>query len=215
MNKAIGIIVDEYIASRLDEAEKLGWSHLILRSGLLHKVLEFKSRLPSCCQAMRRAMVDDRDTVLDAPPSGYGATLTILYQLPRPQTGPSVAVGTLFERINRATLGRELLTNLDGDSFTKVLSLTSSTIKYQRGKSVLSVKFEALYNAFEFIRRRGSSGVTTNELRLTFPETFSQRARPCNCTFLFQLLRVAGLVAVSGEGKRGNPFKATIIPQSF
>ena len=212
MNKEIGQAIDAHIFKRFSEAENLGWTHLILRSGPLHKDLQLKNRFPSCCQAMRRAMVDDHDILLDAPPSGNGAILTVLYKLPRPKTGETVALETLFQKIDKAVIGNDDLINLKGHSVTKLISFTRGTVKYQRGKSILSVRFEALYNAFEFIRRRGSSCVTTNQLRLVFPEIFSQRAGPCNCTFLFQLLHLAGLVDISGEGKRGNPFKATILP---
>jgi hypothetical protein len=213
MSKEIGKLIDAYISKRFTEAERLGWTHLILRSGQLHSDLQLRNRFPSCCQAMRRAMVDDHDAQLDAPPSGNGAILTILYRLPRPETGETVPLETLFERIKKAALGKRGLINLKGGSSTKLVSLTKGAIKYQRGKSVLSLKFEVLHNTLEFIRRRGSAGVTTSELRRIFPEIFSQRARPCNCTFLLQLLHLAGLVEVSGEGKRGNPFKATILSE--
>ena len=83
MNEDIGPIFDEYISKRLSEAEKLGWTHLILRSGPIHKDLQFQDRLPSCCHSMRRALIEGYDEVLHSPPQGNGTTLTILYQLPR------------------------------------------------------------------------------------------------------------------------------------
>jgi len=40
-------------------------------------------RMPLCCQVMRDAMRPG-DVVVQSPPSGQGATLTVQYRLPRP-----------------------------------------------------------------------------------------------------------------------------------
>lgn len=42
-------------------------------------------RMPVCCEVMRRALATDAgDLVVEQPPSGQGASLTIRYVLPRP-----------------------------------------------------------------------------------------------------------------------------------
>jgi len=55
-------------------------------SGDLHRrVGEYPGpnhRMPICCSVMRQAM-QGGDVILDEPPKGNGATLTIRYRLPR------------------------------------------------------------------------------------------------------------------------------------
>jgi hypothetical protein len=42
-------------------------------------------RMPVCCEVMRGAFSPDAgDVILEEPPSGHGASLTIRYVLPRP-----------------------------------------------------------------------------------------------------------------------------------
>jgi len=57
-----------------------------IRSGDLHRELGGypgpSHRMPVCCHVMRSAM-NDGDRVIDAPPSGAGASLVIEYRLPR------------------------------------------------------------------------------------------------------------------------------------
>lgn len=46
-------------------------------------------RMPVCCEVMRGALAPDAgDAILDEPPSGQGASLTIRYVLPRPEPAP-------------------------------------------------------------------------------------------------------------------------------
>lgn len=46
-------------------------------------------RMPVCCEAMRAAIASDPgDVILEQPPSGQGASLTIRYVLPRPEPIP-------------------------------------------------------------------------------------------------------------------------------
>jgi len=41
-------------------------------------------RMPNCCSVMRQAMAADAgDSILEEPPGGQGASLTIRYTLPR------------------------------------------------------------------------------------------------------------------------------------
>lgn len=62
-------------------------------SGDLHQKLggytDSNHRLPSCCAAMRDAMVPT-DEVLNSPEKGYGATLRVRYDIPRPDSPPEV-----------------------------------------------------------------------------------------------------------------------------
>lgn len=41
-------------------------------------------RMPLCCQVMRAEFNADTDAIVEEPPSGEGATLTIRYAIPRP-----------------------------------------------------------------------------------------------------------------------------------
>jgi len=46
-------------------------------------------RMPVCCEVMRGALAPDAgDVILEQPPSGQGASLTIRYVLPRPEPIP-------------------------------------------------------------------------------------------------------------------------------
>jgi 5-methylcytosine-specific restriction protein A len=41
-------------------------------------------RMPLCCQVMHAEFAPKVDTILESPPSGQGASLTIRYVIPRP-----------------------------------------------------------------------------------------------------------------------------------
>jgi hypothetical protein len=41
-------------------------------------------RMPLCCQVMRAEFNPEHDVILEEPPSGQGASLTIRYMIPRP-----------------------------------------------------------------------------------------------------------------------------------
>jgi len=61
--------------------------YLDINSGDLHRLLGYypgpDHRMPLCCGAMRKEMKQG-DQILNQPPKGNGASLTIRYQLPRP-----------------------------------------------------------------------------------------------------------------------------------
>lgn len=67
-------------------------------------------RMPVCCNAMRRAMAAT-DVIVAAPPKGNGASLTIRYDIPRPDAESEDATGTAllltpdanFQRIGSAS----------------------------------------------------------------------------------------------------------------
>ena len=59
---------------------------IVITSGELHRAVggypSKNHRMPVCCSVMRNAMKED-DLILNEPPSGQGASLTIRYRLPR------------------------------------------------------------------------------------------------------------------------------------
>jgi 5-methylcytosine-specific restriction protein A len=68
------------------DAEQRGLNSISVNSGELHRRVGGypgrNHRMPMCCSAMRRIMKDG-DIIIQAPPRGDGASLTIEYQLPR------------------------------------------------------------------------------------------------------------------------------------
>ncbi len=68
------------------EAERPGASTVDVNAGQLHRRVGGypgrNHRMPVCCEVMRVAM-GPVDEVVESPPSGKGATLTIRYRLPR------------------------------------------------------------------------------------------------------------------------------------
>jgi hypothetical protein len=204
-------VIDHYLNERFRQAEKLGWSHLILRSGLVHRDLTLVSRVPSCCLAMRRAVIPSCDHVLQSPPSGNGTTLTIQYHLPRPKGAPVLPLESFIQRIRGAVNVGERIGNLNGKSVTTLLGFSPDFIKYRRGDSVLRLPVDSAYEAYNLIAKQGAFGLTTSELKSLIPRPFSNRHKPCHATFLFQLLVLAGLIVVSGTGKRSDPFRGTIL----
>ena len=74
------------VANRLREAELKGATELAINAGQMHRKLGgYPSKahvMPVCCNAMRDAM-SAGDRVVQTPPKGRGASLTISYTLPR------------------------------------------------------------------------------------------------------------------------------------
>ncbi len=75
------------------EAMKAGEVFAEINAGELHRrVGDYPGknhRLPICCEVMRGALAPDAgDVILEQPPSGQGANLTIRYVLPRPEPIP-------------------------------------------------------------------------------------------------------------------------------
>jgi hypothetical protein len=71
------------------EAKHIGVPKIDVNSGQLHRQVGNypgpNHRMPVCCDAMRSAMASG-DQVMESPPQGKGAGLTIRYRLPRPST---------------------------------------------------------------------------------------------------------------------------------
>lgn len=75
------------------EAMKAGEAFAEINAGELHsRVGDYPGknhRLPICCEVMRCALAPNAgDVILEQPPSGQGASLTIRYVLPRPEPIP-------------------------------------------------------------------------------------------------------------------------------
>jgi hypothetical protein len=72
----------------LQAAQNSGHEFVEINAGALHRRLGgypgADSRMPNCCQVMKAQLaLDCGDVVVNEPPSGQGATLTIRYRLPR------------------------------------------------------------------------------------------------------------------------------------
>ena len=75
------------LAELLAAGAELGFAAVDVTAGALHRNVGAypgtDHRMPMCCQIMREAMTSG-DVIVNEPPSGSGATLTIRYRLPRP-----------------------------------------------------------------------------------------------------------------------------------
>jgi len=74
--------VEEEIRSQWAEAHARRTSYVDIRAGDVHRGLGGQNRVPQVCQVMMR-LRHPGDLVIDGPPSGQGASLTIRYLLPR------------------------------------------------------------------------------------------------------------------------------------
>jgi 5-methylcytosine-specific restriction protein A len=76
----------EELKSQFARAADSGAKYVDITSGNLHRAIGVypspNHSMPSCCNAMYQAQKVG-DEVLSAPPSGFGATVTIRYRLPR------------------------------------------------------------------------------------------------------------------------------------
>ncbi len=77
---------EDALAARFQAAEKSRRPYVDIVSGDLHREVGGypgpDHRMPVCCSVMQRH-VRPGDHIVDAPPKGKGATLTIRYRLPR------------------------------------------------------------------------------------------------------------------------------------
>ncbi|MBI4202121.1 MAG: DUF2442 domain-containing protein [Chloroflexi bacterium] len=74
------------LRTKLSEASEKGTPFLDVNSGALHRELGGypgpHHQMPTCCNVMRQEMRDG-DLIVEEPPKGRGANLTIRYKLPR------------------------------------------------------------------------------------------------------------------------------------
>lgn len=79
----------------MNESIRQGRRTAEIKAGELHRrVGDYPGpshRMPMCCGVMRDALAPDfGDVMLEEPPSGQGASLTIRYALPRPEPVPEL-----------------------------------------------------------------------------------------------------------------------------
>lgn len=77
---------DKVLAGLFHQAEQEGKKALLVNSGKLHRLVggypAYQNRVTTCCGAMRRIMTSG-DRIVHQPPGGNGASLDIIYALPR------------------------------------------------------------------------------------------------------------------------------------
>jgi 5-methylcytosine-specific restriction protein A len=70
------------------DAQQAGRASVEINAGTLHRQIGAypgrDHRMPVCCRVMRSRLRAGLDEIVDSPPSGQGASLTIRYRLPRP-----------------------------------------------------------------------------------------------------------------------------------
>ena len=78
------------LKNQLAFASKQGKPFLDVNAGELHRAVggypqlkQGSHAMPTCCNVMRAAQKLGKDVVLQSPPKGRGASLTIRYRLPR------------------------------------------------------------------------------------------------------------------------------------
>lgn len=81
------------LQKHLREAEMRGTQSLDMNSGALYRQLGgypgANHQMPSCCQAMYDEQISPEDKIISKPKSGFGASLTIRYSLPRRRANSS------------------------------------------------------------------------------------------------------------------------------
>jgi hypothetical protein len=100
--------------------------------------------------------------------------------------------------------------NNPGGGKSKVLSYSNQNIVYQRKNSKIMVSFSDLYKAY--LTFNGQT-VSTTDLRDFAPQVFDSKkgGHSCNCTFLFSILELIGIVEdIEGEGRANHPFYVKI-----
>jgi len=79
-------VFEAALATQLAQAQALGRTAVEITSGDLHRSVGgypgTDHRMPVCCRVLRKP-IRAGDTIVDAPPKGNGATLTVRVRLPR------------------------------------------------------------------------------------------------------------------------------------
>jgi len=118
------------LEKRFDQAHRRGESYVDIKASDLHREVGGypgpNHRMPLCCRVMRKNM-QDGDVVLQEPPCGQGASLTIRYYLPRKTASQSFLTPSLetdiikyqkdkqnieFENIARKVMSEHFKTHL-------------------------------------------------------------------------------------------------------
>jgi len=76
----------EELSKLFRDAQIIGKNYVDVNSGELHRRIggypARDHRMPLCCEVMKKNMKKE-DQILEQPPKGKGASLTIRYKLPR------------------------------------------------------------------------------------------------------------------------------------
>jgi hypothetical protein len=98
---------------------------------------------------------------------------------------------------NAAQKGTEFR-NPSGRGTSKILSHSADYTSYQRGKSAITLGYDAMFDVLNIFTNKM---VTSTDMREHNPSVFGAKGHPCNCTFLFLVFLAAGLVDdIEGEG---------------
>jgi 5-methylcytosine-specific restriction protein A len=77
---------EKMLSACITKAENEGLGFVDINAGLLHTMVGGypgrNHRMPLCCSVMRHYMTT-KDTIIQSPPKGNGASLTIRYIVPR------------------------------------------------------------------------------------------------------------------------------------
>ena len=110
----------------------------------------------------------------------------------------------------KAALPEKAAPRNPGGGTSTIVSYTDRNIRYRRGRSIISVAFEDLHQAYEAFR---GTTLDSTMLRAYKPQVFDSRrgGHSCNCTFLFMVLQAIGIVErITGADRRGHPFQIVI-----
>ncbi len=98
-----------------------------------------------------------------------------------------------------------ILANL-GKGTSKIEVYSSDGIKYKRGNSTITLKFNSIYDVWSNFENQDVSSI---DLRKFAPRVFdsSKSGHSCNCTFLFMILKESGVInEIKGNGVAGSPY---------
>ena len=105
------------LQAQLHREEEPGRPHVDVNAGELHRQVGGypgpDHRMPLCCQVMRSEMAAG-DQVMDGPPGGEGASLTIRYRLPR-VSAPEEPAPTVRKKLSRRTITRKTAGEAPGE----------------------------------------------------------------------------------------------------
>jgi hypothetical protein len=108
-----------------------------------------------------------------------------------------------------STLSKGKILQNPGGGRTTITRYTDTHMVYRRRNSEIRVSMRDLYTAY---RTFSGKEVSSTDLREYMPKVYSKSGHPCNCTLLFMVFKAIGVVTmIEGEGKRGSPFRVTII----
>lgn len=109
----------------------------------------------------------------------------------------------IIELIKKNVKVGDVLQNPGGGT-SEIISFTETAIRYRRGNSDISLKYESINSAYENFK---GQKVSASDLA-DFDIEFSERRHHCNATFFLMLMDKCELSkgGIQGEGIAGNPF---------